>query len=862
MNATQWKKRLVAGVFACAFLPAAYAAAPAANTVIGNQASASYTDAAGNEFTATSNLVTSTVQQVYSLTLTATQSKSAAQGQFVYFPHTLTNTGNGADIFALTKADGTPGVTNLAAPKVFRDNNANGVVDVGDQEITSINLAAGEQVALIVQTQTTTNQTDSVTLTATSQGDNTKTVTNTDTVNVVTGAVIEVTKSISKTSGVAGDEYIYTLTYQNIGNAPATSVKLSDVLDSNLTYKAGTGRSNTNTTLTDAADPETNSAGVTYSVTGQTISAQVASVPAGGSGTLQFTVTVKAATPAGVINNTAKYCFNDSNCSPTTNTNTVAFQVNQAASVVAYDVGNASTGNGGDDKVLVASANQGGTVTFTDFIYNTGNGVDQFNIKIAPGTFPAGTSFQLYKSDGFTPLLDTNGDGAPDTGDVSPSTTVPYNVVVKAQLPKDFSPAPGNGPYTATLTATSVIDPTKSDTVLNELTTIKRATVDLTNGADNSAGTTQAAGLGVGAGTDSAITTKTVTPGSVVKFSLVVTNPSAADNGVADTYALSAVNEFSAPYTAFSAPGYTVAFFQDATASGAACTTLGAQVSDTGNINAGASAKFCAQVTVSASAAPATTKIYFRVVSQLTGATDIKRDDVVVGETHKIALNPDNVQQAFPGGVVVYTHTLQNLGNVAENVTVTKADSNGVFASVMYYDSNGNGVFDENDALLTAPLALTKAGTVGDSVKVFVRVSVPSNVAAGSSNVTTLTATAGTATDTAVDTTNVVSGFVQLDKKAAKDSNCDGTVDVSDASQIKPGECIIYTVMAKNNGSTTATGVRVADTVPAFTSLNGTPGCSVTGCTAVVSGNAIRTDAVNLEPGQTVVLTFRVKVAE
>lgn len=862
MNATQWKNRLVAGLLACAFVPVVYAAAPAANTVIGNQASASYTDAAGNEFTATSNLVTSTVQQVFSLTLTATQTKSAAQGQFVYFPHTLTNTGNGADVFALASADGTPGVANLAAPKVFRDNNSNGVVDVGDQEIASITLAAGEQVALIVQTQTTTNQTDSVTLTATSQGDTAKTVTNTDTVNVVTGAVIEVTKSVSKTSGVAGDEYVYTLTYQNIGNAPATAVKLSDVLDINLTYKTNSGRSNTNTALTDATDTESNPAGVTYAVSGQTINAQVASVPAGGSGTVQFTVIVKAATPAGIINNTAKFCFNDSNCTPQTNTNTVAFEVNQAASVVAYDIANASTGNGGDDKVVVASANQGATVTFTDYIYNTGNGVDQFNIRIAAGTFPAGTSFQLYKSDGFTPLLDTNGDGVPDTGDVSPSTTVPYNVVVKAQLPKDFSPAAGNGPYTATLTATSVVDPSKADTVLNELTTIKKATVDLTNGADSSAGTTQAGGLGLGAGTDTAITTKTVVPGSVVKFSLIVTNPAAADNGVADTYALSAVNEFAAPYTPFSAPGYTVAFFQDATASGAACTTLGAQVSDTGNINAGGTAKICAQVTVSASAAPATTKIYFRVVSQLTGATDIKRDDVVVGETHKIALNPDNVQQAFPGGVVVYTHTLQNLGNVAESVTVTKADSNAAFASVMYYDSNNNGVFDENDALLTAPLALTKAGTAGDSVKVFVRVSVPSNVAAGSSNVTTLTATAGAVTDTAVDTTNVVSGFVQLNKTAAKDANCDGTVDAADASQIKPGECIIYTVTARNNGSTTATGVRVADTVPAYTSLSGTPGCSVTGCTADVTGNAIRTSSVNLEPGQTVVLTFRVKVAE
>ena len=43
---------------------------------------------------------------------------------------------------------------------------------------------------------------------------------------------------------------------------------------------------------------------------------------------------------------------------------------------------------------------------------HTGNAIDKFNISVVAGnTFPAGTSFQLFKSDGATPLLDTNNDG-------------------------------------------------------------------------------------------------------------------------------------------------------------------------------------------------------------------------------------------------------------------------------------------------------------------------------------------------------------------------------------------------------------------------------------------------------------------
>lgn len=72
---------------------AAIAAPPPANSVIGNQATATYTDGTGTTRNVTSNLVQTTVAQVFSHTLTASQTKVAPQGSTVYFPHVLTNTG-------------------------------------------------------------------------------------------------------------------------------------------------------------------------------------------------------------------------------------------------------------------------------------------------------------------------------------------------------------------------------------------------------------------------------------------------------------------------------------------------------------------------------------------------------------------------------------------------------------------------------------------------------------------------------------------------------------------------------------------------------------------------------------------------
>ena len=83
------------------------AAAPPANSIIGNQASASYTDPNGLTQLASSNLVQTTVQQVgafnldgiTTVTTTVINTKVGAAGGTVYAPHVLTNTGNGTDGF-------------------------------------------------------------------------------------------------------------------------------------------------------------------------------------------------------------------------------------------------------------------------------------------------------------------------------------------------------------------------------------------------------------------------------------------------------------------------------------------------------------------------------------------------------------------------------------------------------------------------------------------------------------------------------------------------------------------------------------------------------------------------------------------
>jgi trimeric autotransporter adhesin len=861
-----WMMALLVAVALALTTSAALAAPPAAGTSIGNQASASYTDGSGVTRTVTSNTVQTVVQQVASLTLTANGTKSASVGSTVYYPHTVTNTGNGSDTFTLGAVNAGGSIFNMTGITIYADNGSG--LPTGPAITSSGPLAAGSTfkfiVAATVPGTATTGQTNSLTVTATSVFTPAQTANNTDTTTVTSNAVITVTKAVSVASGAAGTgPYTYTLTYTNTGNSTATAVKLMDTVPVGMSMVANSGlwsvtgaTALTNATATYGTAPNqiTYDFGVT---TPGVVTAIISNVAAGQSGFVSFKVTVPAATVPGPINNTAPFSYNDgSGTTVNGSSGTVLFTVTQTANV-------AITG------ATVASANPGSSVTFTNVVQNTGNGTDTFNMSLSAGNFPVGTSFVLYKSDGLTPLIDTNGDSIADTGPLAAGAS--YNVVVKAVLPTN---AAGAGPFTVNKTARSVVDNTKSAVAADTLTAITAATVDVTNNAPIAG----VGVVGVGAGPEAtAQVTKATNPGTSTTF-VVVTNNTGP---ISDSYNLGASTVSTFASTTLPA-GWTVVFKADG--GGGNCATTGATITNTGTVNAGASSTVCAVVTVPTGFVAGTSDLYFRAQSPATGAQDTIHDAVTVNAVRALNLTPNNTGQVFPGGSTVYNHFLANNGNVVEGngtvstITFTAADSQAGWTSILYYDANGNGVLDATDPVIPAAglQGVLAAGlTPGQSVTIFNKVTAPSGVAAGVVDTTTLTATTanGSYTSTvptpavATDSTTVISGNVTLVKTQSLNAGCSGPAGTYTTATITtgaiPGACIDYQITVQNVGAANATAVTVSDTTPVYTLLNTVPATTVgtiTSTPAVGAAGSITATIGTLAPSQTAIVTFRVRI--
>jgi len=832
--------------------------APQAGTSIGNQASASYTDASLISRTATSNTVKTVVAQVYAVALTTDgQSKTAAPGAQVVFPHTLSNKGNGSDSYTLSIANITGNNFDFTSMFIYIDANCDGVADnTTNLNGSTVSLAYGASTCFVavgvVPSSALAGNVGKFKVTATSVGDGTQTTFNTDTTTATGNAVMAVTKAMSGTSGASpSGPYTVTLTYTNNGNASSSSVKLIDALPSGMTYVAGSGLWSVTgaTVLTDATgDTQGTSPTIDYSVTGTTVTAIISSVAPGVSGTVTFKVNIASGVAPGTQANTASYQYNDSvsNVGPF-NTNTVNFSVAQTAAVTI-------TG------ATVASAAQGATVSFTDPVTNNGNGTDTFNITVAsPGTFPAGTTFALFKSDGVTPLLDTNtvADGIPDTGPLAAGAT--YNVIVKATLP---SSASGGGPYSVNVTATSSFDSTKTSTAADVLTTITANTVDLTG--LNKIGGSSPSPVGVGPGPEaSAQDTQSGNPGATLTYVLYVNNTSAQS----DTFDLSTTGSLPS--------GWTLAFRKSA---GTDCTTanLSTVITNTGTINGGANMLVCAIVTVPSSAAAGTTAINYHAQSPTTGAADTLHDAATVNTVHSVTFTPNNSGQVFPSGSVTYTHTITNSGNVTETITFVTptADNQSGWSSTLYQDNGSTpGVLDSTDSAVSGSTTFTLAA--GASATMFVKVTAPSGAAIGTVDSTTATAlyNSGASSAVATDSSTVIAGQLRLVKQQSLDATCAGnfagatwtTADIT--SGAKPGTCVLYQIVATNQGTANVNSAVVNDSTPAYTTYTNfgaaSPAATTQGTiTAPASGSAgtITATIGTITPLQSVTVTFGVKI--
>ncbi|MBL0125559.1 MAG: hypothetical protein IPP88_23835 [Betaproteobacteria bacterium] len=587
----------------------AFAAMAPANSVIGNQASATYVDNTATTRTSTSNTVQTTVAAVKSFTLTTSGARNAPPNAQVCYPHTISNTGNGPDTYALNPAT-TGGMFAHTGLVYYLDADQNGQPDSGTPITSSGPVNANTTFSFVVCGTTPPSaalgQQGTIIVSVTDTNSPVPTTsTNTDT-TTIQPASITVNKKLSSvpppgytpvatgTSPNAGPLYVI-LDYTNNGTIQADGLVLRDVLPAGMLYVPGSGRWSGSgvAPMTDVAggDP----AGVIYqapttAVSG-TVDATVTSVAGSTSGNMYFQVTIAsglAPTPASQAptTNTADYrysyqfggntyCVNGltttvialpnagASCPTTTGTtNTVVYTVLQTAGVSA----NGSTTNTGaavGEPVTVASAAPGQTISWTDVIWNTGSGGDSFDVSIlntplngtgcAPAnvganacTFPTNTTFSILSANGMTSLLDSNGNGTPDTGTIPQpsggvcpapyivSTTLPlrcgYQVVITASIPAGATPGNNGGSgYRVAVQGTSFFNNAVVDTVPNVLTTIASNTVDLTNNVSVVGGATVANGLGPD---DLAVkTTNSVTPAtaatSTTTFRLFVNNTGA-----------------------------------------------------------------------------------------------------------------------------------------------------------------------------------------------------------------------------------------------------------------------------------------------------------------------------------------------
>ncbi len=886
-------------VFSMLLSFAVHAKSPAAGTLIQNQASATYKDADGVEQTATSNVVETLIQQVGAMELVQDQTRYGAAGNVVYLPHVLTNTGNGVDTYDLT-------VTNVGADDyefdlakvlIYEDKDKDGLPDSTTPITSTDALAADEAFYFVIGAEipagATNAQQGKLTIEGKSKFDETQIETNTDTVIVSEDAVINVVKSISANSGLSpSGPYTITLSYENKGVETATNVTLSDSLPAGMTYSSnGAHWSETGNGLTlsdidsndaQGAAPDTIKFCAYETGCDTKVSAVIAQVAAGASGEVTFEVKIADALPASILVNIAEFSYHNGSADiPSTNTNQVPFEILQQPGVIANgseadptdgaDNKNPSTGT---DSFIVDTASRGATVVFDNIIRNTGNSDDVFDMTMdeANSSFPTGTVFQLFQSDGFTPLMDSNNNGTVDTGIMAPNAS--YKVVLKAILPVDASGNNAGNGFELTKTATSSIDSSIANTVTDHLEGITGDSVDLTNNKDIASGAVAADGVGIGP-EGSAVTTENIVPSGQTVFKLFVNNTSDASGSYELQYSVKKPFEAGVVEA-----GWKIALHHDG--GNADCSTLGAASSSTNSIVAGASQQMCALVTAPANAIADGNEhpVYFKVYSRLTGAFDIKYDAVMVVEQPALSMAPDQIGQVEPGGSVVYPHRISNNGNTAlECITVTSVDLDpqSGWSSVLYKDVNKDGQLDAGDT----PLG-NQTLAAGQSFPILIKLFAPATAAMGLKNTQTLTVqghqddgdantcTGAQLTDQVHDVTTVSTSKMSIIKEQAIDADCAGGADglfSTTAFQVQPGACVVYRLTATNTGATTVKNARIDDAAPTFTQFFGTPTVSagniidgVAGTDGDISGGSVNGASISVAPGDALVLTFGVKL--
>ena len=695
------RTKLITGVRAAlglAFLAGAtVAAAPDAGEVIGNQAAATYTSG-GQNFTVESNLVTTTVNEVYALDIEADEARTTAPANFVYFPHIVTNNANTPDTVSLAAANGSGDFT-YSSIVIFADANTDGTPDNLTPITATPSIAIGGSYGIVVRAQVpsgSVNDGDSATLTvtATSQGDGSVTDTVTDTATISLGGVVSLNKTQTLADDADGDGVIsegdtvrVVIEYENDGLSDALNVVMEDVLPTTnedgeaitLTYVNNATfpsewSDQTGTQLTDANDGDelTNASGdnLDYQFSAGTVTAAIDVVPASRVGTITFHYVVTSAEEGTIRNiatvtSTAQPTPENSNNSDVniSATNEVVVADAEATAYGGANVGDelaaqldssstdSSTDDGTDEDDVVEETSTvfvGQSTRFNVIVTNLSDVTDSIVLNVDNTAyddgvaFPSGTTFQLVQGGTSTPVVGNT---------LSMAAGAVRSVDVIVQFPAGATPVTG-ADFEASITATSTADPTVTNAAgLNFTGNLVSGSVDLT---DETGGSTDATGPNVTDG-GNPWETGTADPGISFTFDARITVPAGEPTNSFD------LNAFSDAGLTTSLPsGWTVEFFDS---SNNMITNTGA-LTPTGG--APAIFDFTVVVTPPANAAASgltPQDVYVEAVSPTNGVSDAVYYALSVNEIVDVSLAADTDIQIAPGGVGTIPHTLSNNGN-------------------------------------------------------------------------------------------------------------------------------------------------------------------------------------------------------
>ncbi len=253
---------ILIGTFILACTLGAAATAEAAGTIAGtsivNTASVDYEDAGANSYSA-SDTATTTVNSVFTVSVSAPANQSGAAGSSVYYAYTVTNTSNTNNTFALSGASGAGG--NTWAVTLYADDGTgggtanDGIHHVDETTVTASTGVLGPDatyqffVAVAIPGGTAAGQTDDTDLSVIGSGDAGAGDDTSDSVTTTAGAPsITVTKDVRNTAagGFADtatadptDTLEYRISVNNTGPVDALNVVLTDNDHASTTFVAG-----------------------------------------------------------------------------------------------------------------------------------------------------------------------------------------------------------------------------------------------------------------------------------------------------------------------------------------------------------------------------------------------------------------------------------------------------------------------------------------------------------------------------------------------------------------------------------------------------------------------------------------------